>query len=70
MVAAILGGHVHGSFLFGGEGGQLDNIQRAIDGGGRLLAMSSEKREKGFPDVPTLKERGIRLWQLHGPGME
>jgi tripartite-type tricarboxylate transporter receptor subunit TctC len=58
MTIAVLGGHCQASFMYGGEGGPTDNLQKTIDGGGRLLAVATEKRQKAYPDVPTLKEKG------------
>jgi tripartite-type tricarboxylate transporter receptor subunit TctC len=59
MTTALLGGHCQASFMYGGEGGPTDNFTKTIDGGGRLLAVATEERQKAYPEVPTLKEKGL-----------
>jgi tripartite-type tricarboxylate transporter receptor subunit TctC len=58
LTMAVLGGHCQASFMYGGQGGTTDNFTKTIDGGGRLLAVATEKRQKAYPDVPTLREKG------------
>jgi len=55
---AVLGGHTQASFIYGGGGGPNDSFRKTIDGGGRLLAVTSSKRLKAYPDVPTFVEKG------------
>lgn len=54
IVAAILGGHIHMSNLYFSD-------LRAPVGAGRLriLAVATEKRVEGYPDIPTFAELGL-----------
>lgn len=68
----VLGGHIHSAFIYGGTGGPSDEFRQMLDGGGRILAVPTEKRLKAFPDVPTFIERGFDVvysswWGIAGP---
>jgi tripartite-type tricarboxylate transporter receptor subunit TctC len=58
---AVLGGHCQAAFIYGGGGGPNDEFRKTINGGGRVLAVSSKQRLKSYPKVPTFKEKGIDL---------
>ncbi|MGE0797235.1 MAG: Bug family tripartite tricarboxylate transporter substrate binding protein [Lautropia sp.] len=57
----VLGGHTHASVVYGGSGGPGDNISQAIAGGGRMLAVTAEKRLEAFPQIPTFAEQGYDI---------
>ena len=58
---AVLGGHCHGAFIYGGGGGAGDEFRQGIEGGGKILAVTSRNRLKAYPQVPTFKERGLEV---------
>lgn len=58
---AILGGHVHSGFIYGGGGGPGDEFRQMLDGGGRILAVTTKVRLKAYPDVSTFSERGLNV---------
>ncbi len=55
-VTALLGGHIEAVAVSPGE-----VINHVKSGAFKTLAVMSDKRAKGFDDVPTLKEKGIDL---------
>lgn len=59
QLQAVLGGHADGALWPLGEAANQANA-----GGVRLLAIASDARDEGFPDVPTYQEAGIdiRIW--------
>jgi len=57
----VLGGHTHASVVYGGSGGPGDNISQAIEGGGRMLAVTAKKRLESFPQIPTFAEKGYDI---------
>ena len=59
MRTSVLGGHTQSAFLYGGGGGSNDEFSQMIASGGRLLAVTTAERLPAYPDVPTLKEKGI-----------
>lgn len=59
MRTAVLGGHTQSAFLYGGGGGSNDEFTQMIESGGRLLAVTTPERLPAYPNVPTLKEKGI-----------
>lgn len=59
MRTAVLGGHTQSAFLYGGGGGGNDEFTQMIESGGRLLAVTTAERLPAYPNVPTLKEKGI-----------
>lgn len=59
MRTSVLGGHVQSAFLYGGGGGANDEFTQMIASGGRLLAVTTPERLLAYPNVPTLKEKGI-----------
>lgn len=55
-MTALLGGHVDAAAL------DISEISGQLQAGEvRMLGIMSEKRLKGFPDLPTLKEQGVDL---------
>ena len=58
---AVLGGHCQAAFIYGGGGGPNDEVMKTINGGGRVLAVTSKQRLKAYPEVPTFTEKGIDL---------
>jgi tripartite-type tricarboxylate transporter receptor subunit TctC len=56
---AVLGGHCHSAFVYGGGGGPNDTIQKTIEGGGRVLAVTTKKRLEAWPEIPTFTEKGL-----------
>jgi tripartite-type tricarboxylate transporter receptor subunit TctC len=58
---SVLGGHTHASVVYGGSGGPGDNISQAIEGGGKMLAVTAKKRLEAFPDIPTFAEQGYDI---------
>jgi tripartite-type tricarboxylate transporter receptor subunit TctC len=54
LVPAVLGGHTHFNL---GEGAQWAPLYKA--GKFNILAISTEKRDPRFPEIPTLKEMGF-----------
>jgi tripartite-type tricarboxylate transporter receptor subunit TctC len=54
---AILGGHVHSGFIYGGGGGPGDEFRQILEGGGRFLAVTTPTRLKAYPSIPTFAER-------------
>ncbi len=72
VTKAIVSGTTHSASLFGGSGGPNDEIQKAAEGGARILAVTSAERLKPWPEAPTFKEKGIDLvwsawWGIGGP---
>lgn len=57
---AVLGGHVHAAFSYGGSG-TMGELQKILEGGGRILAFATKTRPKPFPDIPTFVEKKIDL---------
>jgi tripartite-type tricarboxylate transporter receptor subunit TctC len=55
-MTALLGGHIDAAFL-----GQPFSMQHYLAGKIRILGISSEKRNKFLPDVPTYKEAGYDI---------
>ncbi len=55
-VTALLGGHIEAVTVSPPE-----VISHVLSGKIRILAVMSDKRAKGFDDVPTLKEKGVDL---------
>ncbi len=65
VTKAIVSGVTHSACVAGGSGGPNDDLQKAVDGGARILAFTSAKRLKPWPEVPTFKEKGIDLvWSI------
>jgi tripartite-type tricarboxylate transporter receptor subunit TctC len=58
---AILGGHVHSGFIYGGGGGPGDEFHQIIEGGGKILAVTTPTRLKAYPNIPTFAERGFNV---------
>jgi len=58
---SVLGGHVDSTFVYGGTGGTADELRQTLDGGGRILAVTSKQRLKPYPDVPTFVEKGLNV---------
>ena len=56
MIPALLGGHTHFNI---GEGAQWAPLYKA--GKFNILAVSTEKRDPRFPDIPTFKELGYDI---------
>jgi tripartite-type tricarboxylate transporter receptor subunit TctC len=72
VTKAVVSGVTQSASIYGGSGGPNDELQRAADGGARILAVTSETRLKPWPEVPTFKEKGIDLvwgawWGIGGP---
>jgi len=72
VAKAVLSGTVHSASIYGGGGGPNDDLNKIVDGGARILAVTSEKRLRAWPEVPTFKEKGIDLvwsgwWGIGGP---
>lgn len=57
---AVLGGHVHAGFTYGG-GGSMGELSRILESGGRILASARKTRSKLNPDVPTFVEKRINM---------
>jgi len=58
---AVVSGNCHSAFTYGGTGGPNDSLQKSVDGGARILAVTSEKRLEAWPQIPTFREKGIDL---------
>lgn len=58
---AVLGGHCHAAFSYGGVGGTADEFKLVQEGGGRVLAVATKSRLKPYPSIPTLTERGYNV---------
>ena len=56
---AVLGGHCHAAFIYGGAGGPGDEFKQALEGGGRILAVTTMNRLKAYPQMPTFREKGL-----------
>ncbi len=72
VTKAVVSGVTHSASIYGGGGGPNDELQKAREGGARVLAVTSSQRSKAWPEVPTFKEKGIDLvwsgwWGLGGP---
>ena len=60
-MTGLLGGHIDAAFL-----GQPFSMQHYLAGKIRILGISSEKRNKFLPDVPTYKEAGYDIVEISG----
>ncbi len=58
---AVLGGHCHGAFTYGGVGGTADEFMFVQGGGGRVLAVATKNRLKPYPNIPTIAEKGYNV---------
>jgi tripartite-type tricarboxylate transporter receptor subunit TctC len=72
VTKAVVSGVTQSASLYGGSGGPNDEITKALEGGARLLAITSEKRLPAWPNVPTFGEKGVDLvfsawWGIGGP---
>lgn len=72
VAKAVLSGVTQSGSIYGGAGGPNDDLKKVVDGGARILALTSAKRLPAWPDVPTFKEKGIDLvwsgwWGIGGP---
>jgi len=62
--AALMGGHIDAAVSNPGEALELAKAKKV-----RLLGVYSEKRLKGAPDVPTLKEQGLEALYVQNRGL-
>jgi putative tricarboxylic transport membrane protein len=62
--AALMGGHIDAAVSNPGEALELAKAKKV-----RLLGVYSEKRLKGAPDVPTLKEQGLDALYVQNRGL-
>jgi tripartite-type tricarboxylate transporter receptor subunit TctC len=72
VTKAVVSGVTQAAAIYGGSGGPNDELTKAVEGGARILAVTSKERLKGFPKVPSLTERGLDMvwcgwWGLGGP---
>jgi tripartite-type tricarboxylate transporter receptor subunit TctC len=58
---AVLGGHCHAAFTYGGVGGAGDEFRLIMESGGKTLAVASKSRLKPYPDLPTFSEKGLNV---------
>jgi len=72
VTKAVVSNLTAAAVIYGGSGGTNDELTRAAEGGAKILVVTSKNRLRGFPEVPTLTEKGIDLiwsgwWGIGGP---
>ncbi len=72
VTKAVVSNVTQAAAVYGGSGGPNDELTKAVEGGAKILALTSKERLKAFPDVPSLTEKGLDMvwsgwWGLGGP---